>query len=55
MQENSQNPLNTISLHGNKTRTQQPKQEQKILKQLEVEQSVGHRRNKRGNQKVPGI
>jgi hypothetical protein len=36
------------------------KQQQKICKQLEVEQhiaqwSVGHRRNKGGNQKVPGV
>jgi hypothetical protein len=44
----------------NKTRTQQQKQQQKILEKLEAEQhisqwSVGHRRNKGGNQKVPGI
>jgi hypothetical protein len=42
-----------------KTRTQQQKKQQKICKLLEAEQhiaqqSVGHRRNKRGNQKLPG-
>jgi hypothetical protein len=39
---------------------QQQKKQEKIHKQLKVEQhiaqrQVGHRRNKQGNQKVPGI
>jgi hypothetical protein len=45
---------------SNKTRTEQQKIQQKIHKQLEVEQYiaqilVGHRQNKGGNKKVPEI
>jgi hypothetical protein len=39
----------------NKTRTQQQNKQQKILKQLEVEQHIAHRSNKGGNKNVPGI
>jgi hypothetical protein len=57
IQENRNNPLHSISSQCNKTRAQQQKQQRKIYRQLEAEkligqQSVGHRRNKRGNKKV---
>jgi hypothetical protein len=49
-----------LSGHNAIKGTQQQKKQQKIHKQLEAEQyidqqTVGHRRNKGRNQKVPGI
>jgi hypothetical protein len=50
--------MHTVWPQWDKTRTQQQKKQEKILKNLVSKQHVApwsHQRNKGGNQKVPGI